>query len=341
MSSADAGPPRILMIKLSALGDAVVMLPALSLLKLHYPRSEVIFLGGPSNRQFVENLVGKTGAVERFENFGLEAIRRLSGQSFDLVIDFDQWVRATALISGLVPAAISAGFRTGRHYRHFAYDLPLDFDLKIHTGENFWRLARAALIKWGQAVSTTFEQDLLRARTDWGPKICTDSVSGNYIVVHPGCGDHGKFREWPLSSWRVFIDLMKKRVPHVSIFVTGHGRYENQLGQELEKAGAKSLVGTLDFEGLLATLKGAKAVYCSNTGIMHLASFLNDNVVALHGPTDPILWRPLWGGTAPGQIVESPLACAPCLTWGSDYGCSDPVCLKVITPKQVIEALNA
>lgn len=330
--------PSLLVIKLSALGDAVVLLPALYQIKEANPQVHITFLGGPSNRSLIECLP----SIDQFVSFSSEGVISLLRERFDLIIDFDQWVRATALVSAALPTKQSAGFNSRGQWRHFAYDLKISFDTSKHTGENFWFLANKSLIAAGLKTHDSFQKSLSAVRTQWGPLLLGEKApvqDSPYVVIHPGCGEHGRYREWPVSSWVQLLENLKKEKPALRAVVTGSGPLELEIAQKLEGAGAQSLVGKLSFRELLDLLRGAQGVFCGNTGIMHLASFLNDNVVALHGPTDPKLWKPLWG-RATGNIL-SPLACAPCLTWGNDYGCSDPVCVKVITPLQVLEAFNA
>lgn len=335
---AEATGPSILVIKLSALGDVVVMLPALYQIKEANPQARITFLGGTSNRSLVECLP----AIDRFVSFGSDGLNSLIKEHFDLIIDFDQWVRATALVAAFLPARQSAGFNSSGQGRHFAYDIKVPFDVSRHTGENFWFLAHKALSAGGLKTHGTFAESLSEVRLHWGPLLPGEKTKAQdkpYLIIHPGCGEHGRFREWPLDSWKDLLTSLKRERPGFDVVITGSGPLELEMGQKLEAAGAQSLVGKLSFRELLDLLRGAQGIFCGNTGIMHLASFLNDNVVALHGPTDPKLWKPLWGkGT--GNVL-SPLACAPCLTWGNDYGCSDPVCIKVITPTQVLEAFNA
>src|ERR1700722_11708433 len=85
---------RILVIKLSALGDAVLMLPSLYRLKqVTGENSEIVFLGGTSN----EGCLKLVPAVDKVQIFSLKTCWGLFRRNFDLVIDFDQWVRITAL----------------------------------------------------------------------------------------------------------------------------------------------------------------------------------------------------------------------------------------------------
>ena len=324
---------RVLIIKLSALGDTVLMLPALQLLQENLKDAQFVFLGGSSNRVFLQSL----SFIKRIEALSIKGLLSLLGTRFDLVIDFDQWVRATALISSVVPSLQTIGFNSAGQYRHFAYDGNVKFDLNKHVAENFWNLAKKALERVGMPVSSSFSQDKKVAQEKFCQNLDKTNSRGRFIIVHPGCGENGGQREWTISAWKELINRIQEKDPSLKIFVTGAGAYEAEMAHQLTASGAESLVGKITFRDLLTYLAKAEKIYSCNTGVMHLASLLNDNLTAIHGPTKIGLWGPLWGGTS----IASTLACAPCLTWGYDYGCSDAVCTKIITAEQVFKASYA
>jgi heptosyltransferase-3 len=344
---------KILIIKLSAFGDVVVMLPALYRLSESLPDAEFIFLGGDSNQALVKMLP----FIQAFKKFSISTVFEIIGTKYDFVIDFDQWVRATAVISSITQSKNTFGFRTRNMFRHYAYDHKFEFNLNCHIAENFWNLANQALIIT-QAnsrldSSLSFKSDVANARSKFqkiflkkfseknteqrsvqhSQALCDTTRSAEFVIIHPGCGTHGEKREWPVSSWRLLIEKIREVQPLVKIFITGSGLHECKLALELETGGrAKSLVDQINLFDLCSLLSRAKNIYCGNTGVMHLASLLSNGLVALHGPTNAKMWGPLWGGSS----IISKAACSPCLTWGHDYGCSEPICMKMISVKEVL-----
>ncbi|MDZ4677582.1 MAG: glycosyltransferase family 9 protein [Oligoflexia bacterium] len=331
------GKKRFLIIKLSALGDVVVMLPALRLLKNQYPDSEIVFLGSSSNKEMCLSVP----MISKFETFSIKNIFKLRKEFFTAVIDFDQWVRTTAIIAALMKTSFSVGFKSPSQYRHFAHDEIVEFSKNIHTGSNFWNLTKKLLTKLGNSVTSTFEEDCDKVQKEWlktfTHKPTMKHLPENFIVIHPGCGENGVYRQWPIDSWKNLVIMLTQKFNPTEILITGQGDYEVALAQSISQAGGTSIAGKVSFQELIEILTRAKRVYSSNTGIMHLASFLGNRVIVLNGPTNSVLWKPLWGGLT----LNSPVACAPCLTWGNDYGCSDPVCVKIMTPQLVFEASNA
>ena len=91
-----------------------------------------------------------------------------------------------------------------------------------------------------------------------------------------------------------------------------------------------------DLAGLLAE---ATLVVSNDTSVMHLAGVVGTPVVALFGPTSPLLYGPR------GErhlVFYKHLYCSPCL---SNYNlkvsrCTDPVCMKSITVAEVLAGIE-
>ncbi len=72
----------------------------------------------------------------------------------------------------------------------------------------------------------------------------------------------------------------------------------------------------------------------SDTGPMHLASFVGTPVVAVFGPTDHLVNEPYAG--IPHIILRNETVCSPC----RKKNCSKRDCMKGITEEKVIMAVN-
>jgi ADP-heptose:LPS heptosyltransferase len=77
-----------------------------------------------------------------------------------------------------------------------------------------------------------------------------------------------------------------------------------------------SLAGQANLLTTAAYVNGAAGVVAVNTGTMHLAALLGKPLVALHGPTNPDRWGPVYPGAIAGQ---SALVLGPGLKEGGAY----------------------
>ncbi len=130
------------------------------------------------------------------------------------------------------------------------------------------------------------------------------------IALHPGSGSRKKC--WPLEN---FIGLVRKmRETGNNFFVLFSGPAEGSEMKNALKDLTKSLEGNCLYVPdadlpTIASLANLSDLYIGNdSGITHLVSALGKKVIALFGPTDPLLWRP------PGEarIVSSMKKCSPC-----------------------------
>jgi ADP-heptose:LPS heptosyltransferase len=76
-------------------------------------------------------------------------------------------------------------------------------------------------------------------------------------------------------------------------------------------------------------------VVSGNTGVMHMAAALRKKQIAIHGPTNPIIWGPL---NPHSKIVMSPCPNCPCLKLGFEYHTKDQSCMRKIDVEQVKNA---
>lgn len=143
---------------------------------------------------------------------------------------------------------------------------------------------------------------------------------------------------WPENYWLDLIKRAKQANMHVLI----------PWGNALEKARAQRLSQDQDNVVLLPQItlsqaayliKGAKAAVCVDTGLGHLTAALNVPSVSLYGPTDP----GLIGATGGSQIhLHADFPCAPCYHKTCIYtepSAEKPACFMQLPPALVWKQL--
>ncbi|MFN3966704.1 MAG: glycosyltransferase family 9 protein, partial [Endomicrobiia bacterium] len=119
---------KILIIKLSALGDTILLIPVIRTLRENYPDSKISMVITDINRAIAEkcNYINNTFEFkpQKFIKNPLELlefIKKIRNEKFDLAIDADQWLRISALLSFFSRAKIRIGFKTKGQFKHFAF----------------------------------------------------------------------------------------------------------------------------------------------------------------------------------------------------------------------------
>jgi heptosyltransferase-2 len=134
-----------------------------------------------------------------------------------------------------------------------------------------------------------------------------------------------------------FIALGKKLSPHGKIVVVG-GPAEAELGSRI----ASSIPHAIHFSGktslsqLAAILSRCRLFVTNDTGPMHVADALGIPIVAIFGPTDPVVTPP-FGKTH--TIVRKEIECSPCLK--RECPLHHHHCMKWIEVDDVLQACQA
>jgi heptosyltransferase-2 len=324
---------RILILRLSSLGDIVLTQPVVARLRELYTRAEINFACKPQYQE-IPALFGSginTIAYSKRADWHLALTR----QRYDLVLDLHGKL-STWLVSMLVPSPRKAVYDKQRRRR-----------LGIVRGNKDYGIGSTVSLYW-----STLERLFPKERLDSHPiphprlypELLPDSVrpvprkypGRRLLGLFPGAAHATKM--WPLEYWRELIGSLESEY---EIRLYGN-RSEQALEEPLlrEFPTLTGLCGKLDIQHLVKELAGCDAVISGDSGPMHLAAAMQIPQVAIFGGTHPRL------GFAPlndkAVVLYRDLDCQPCSLHGKEY-C--PLrhfdCMRQITPEQVSQALSS
>jgi len=339
---------RILLIKLSAIGDVIHTLPALAALRKRYPHAhigwvvseaasdllcshpmldEVIVFPRHRFGELCRNLRQWPDLIREARSF----IHHLRSQSYDVVIDF-QGLLKSGILTGLSCGRSKLGFAGGREASSiFLTDKLPPYDPEEHAVLRYLRLA-AHLDAYteepefplaiGEYERNRVEQLLRKAGIENCPVIC----------LNPGATWETK--RWSSRGFAEVADACFENQGMVSVVVGGPG--DKALASSISKFARHPVVdltGRTRLRTLAALYQRSRAVVSTDTGPMHLAAAVGVPLVALFGPTAPWRTGPFGKGH---QVIRLGLPCSPCFK----HYCPDPRCMMDILPEQVIETLK-
>lgn len=346
---------RVLFIKFAGMGDAILLKPVVDFLKQLCPDNQLHFLTSPAILEVVQYLrLQHSGGIFVFDPAScfrqpikvVALINSLREQHFDIVVDFEQWMRTSALLAFATGARHRIGFKTPGQHRDALYTHVIPYSFTEHTLLSFARLASTftgtdisahmlrcfpGCIKSDSSILAIVHRKL--ASSGW------HSDGHPLVIIHPGCGRGGEPRVWLPDRYAELV----RRLTDMGVTVVLTGGDDDRALTERIKSNLDStpvidLVGKLSFSELVAVVSLADLVICPNTGIMHLAAAVGTPVIALHGPTNPVQWHPIGNGH---HIIQSSLPCVPCLKLGYDYRCRDYPCMSAIAFDTVWEVVKA
>jgi heptosyltransferase-2 len=158
----------------------------------------------------------------------------------------------------------------------------------------------------------------------------------NMLVVAPGAA-YGAAKKWPVANFAKVCDWWIKEKKGVAVAVGASS--EIASASELEKLVSSpdfaNFAGKTDIMDLIAILK--KAVFCvsNDSGVMHLSAAAGGAGIAIFGSTNPFATGPLSGRW---KIIYSGEECSPCLKRECEDG--HYRCLEGIDAETVIKAIK-
>ncbi len=333
---------KILIIKLAAIGDSILLIPTLRTLKHAFPNAEITFMCSQINYSVIKKIPYVNKIIDcnvhsflRNPLLFLRFMKELRKEKYELIIDAGQWERINAIITLLAKADYTIGFITKGQHKHFGYDSVVPHLRNKHELENFLDLLSPV------GINITEEDKKLEyflTKEDYNFASSFWQINGldgkTVICLHPGCGENGKPREWDVRN---YIHLGKRLVNYdenIRILITG-ATHELDRCNEIEKGIGKNVINTagqFPLDNVVAIVQKAKLIVCSNTGMLHIASCVGTKTMGLHGPTNPAKWGSY---SKNAVLIQSDKFCSPCLYLGHDYGCQVPQCMAHISVDDV------
>ncbi len=345
-AAAEPGAPeRILMVKLWGIGNLAMILPLVRAVRRRHPRARLDFLTLSGNRTFLAD-VEEIDRLRLVDVDGwLEAARRLAAivgelrrERYDLVLDFEQFLRASALLVRAIAPRRSVGFRTPGQARHGLYDVEVPHLGRRHMAEGFAEIVRAAGVELAEAprsevprsarAAETVERLLAPLRADGRP----------LVVLHVGSGDNFPGRRWPVDRFAAVADHLA-RAAGARVLLTGTEAEAPLVAECLARTRApgEDLAGRLDVRELIELLARVDLVVSNDTAPAHLADAVGTPLLAIFGPNTPVRYGPRGPSS---RTFFAGLSCSPCITNrnGKTSLCRRRLCLETISPARVAAA---
>jgi heptosyltransferase-3 len=273
---------RILVIRGGAIGDFVLTLPAIKLLRDRFPNARLEILGYPHIAALAEKRY-YADAIRSIEYAPLasffakhgELPLELSGYfgSFDLIISYlfdPDGIFAANLTRCGVKSFVAGPAKLSEH-EHAACQLarPLE-KLGLHLEDPAARI-------YPKETDRQFARDFL------------GDIIDPIIALHSGSGSETK--NWPIEKWR---ELGEHFLATNRKVVVVSGEADEERAKLLEAAWRGKPIQfarNLPLPQLAALFESAVFIG-HDSGISHIAAAVGARCVLLFGPTDPAIWSP-------------------------------------------------
>jgi heptosyltransferase I len=281
--------PRVCVVMMSAVGDAVHVLPVLTALKRHAPRAHVTWIlqGAPAA------LVRGHWAVDEilpFERAGGVAGYRRLGRAlrtrgpFDLCLALQVYLKA-GLVTALVPARVKLGFdrARARDANWLFTNARIPARPKQHVQDQYFEFL--------DALGVPHEPP----RWDLGPWAHERAWQREFLARHerPLAGvvvaSSDPSRNWMPERIAALCDALYEREGLQPVLLGGRSAAELAAEAEIRRVARHAPVSTLgaSFREMVALIDGSALVVSPNTAGLHIAVALDRPVITLSGTWDP------------------------------------------------------
>ena len=305
---------KILVITLSNIGDVVLTMPVIGVLKRKFPDAGLAVMVGPKARGLFETAPG-IGLITYDKHVSLRQKAKLAlglrRQRYDLIVD---------LRNTIFPLLIGARYRTSflkksskdiihARDRHL-YNLKL---LGINTEQ-------APFFIWISKDDQRYIDQMIKKQ-----RVTSDN---RLVAVSPG--SRSDIKRWLKEGFAEVSDRLAEE-KGVRVIMIGD-KSDRELVKEIIKM-MKSIPidisGQTNLRQLAALFKRCALHITNDSAPMHISTALGIPTLAIFGPTD---WRKYGPVGSSHFILRSNLSCSPCEVAQCKH---NHECMKSITPDEV------
>jgi len=316
----------LLLIRPGGIGDAVLLAPAIRVLKNSYPQAHITILAEKRNAGIFP-LIPSVDTILCYDR-PHEIIQALRGR-YDVVIDTEQWHRLSSVVARLVRAQVKIGFDTNERRRMFTHPVPYSHD--DNEAESFMRLLAPLGVNEGLGDRRAPFLALPVSASEKAARLLEPLDGKPFVVVFPGASVPE--RRWGAERYSAVARHLTEK--GCRIVVVG-GREDRAEGELISGAGGLNLAGLTNLAGSAAVIARSRLVISGDSGVLHIAVGLDVPTVSLFGPGIAAKWAPKGEKHV---VVNRQLSCSPCTKFGTTPPCPHGArCMNEITADQVVEA---
>jgi heptosyltransferase I len=309
---------RLLIIKMSALGDIAKTIPTVDAIRAALPHLRI---GWVVRQGFADLLVGNPSIDELFVSpRGMQAVRDMRGalRRFrpDVVFDM-QGLFVSGCLGRVSGARRRYTWQSGRELSGLLAGNPIvPNSMEQNSVESLFEFARLLGVHELPHIPPAYltqDPELVRRA-----ELLLQDVAQPRVGIHIGASWVNKV--WPTEHW---VDLTARLLDAKYGVVLFGGKQEQEVGAQIEanlKGRVVSLIGKTTPRELASSISRCQLFLGGDTGATHIASVVHTPTIALMGAT-PVRDGPYGAQHA---IIHLGLACSPCYrhpTCGGRYDC--------------------
>lgn len=313
------------------IGDVVMSIPALKIIRRHAPDLNVRYI----TTFYAGELIRLTGLVD-----DVRCVRHKGG----LRNVFRWWKLRREVRRGEYQHIFLTG-KISRYERKIG-DPPATTIRDFPQGHTAERCARTVMAGLGiEEVPIPSTEVEIPDRPEITNKFLSFGISpeDTYLVVHSGCnrvlrkrpGEAGSEKLWHPHKYGPLFDRLKHARPDLEILLVGTESERDWITEHIVDnlpplINPHNLAGHTTIPETIQLLRHASCLLCCDSGVMHLGTMTATPMVALFGPTDENETGPFGAADRALTIRAVPL----------EEAREDPECMEQISVDEVFEGIQ-
>lgn len=320
-------PKRILIVRLWAMGEALLVLPMVEALRKRYPDAKIDVLATKRVEKVFENIP----FINNILLFGPKCLGRF--HSYDLIVDTEPYLNISAL-SGWYLGKYRIGFSHG--VRSLTYSKRIRFNDQQHEVFTFMDLVRPlgvlahpeklVALHVSSTADAAIKKMLGKCPRPWIGVCATAAESASYLRRWPYFVEAGKELVQKTRGTLIFVGTKEDRA------------FVETITHQLPAHHAFNAAGKTSFEELIALVSSCDVFISNDTGPMHLAAAQGIPTLGLFGPNLPIRFAPF--GKKNSTLFHK-IPCSPCINVHKGeidaFSCKNNLCMQLISVESVIK----
>ncbi|RQD69827.1 MAG: glycosyltransferase family 9 protein [Halanaerobium sp. MSAO_Bac5] len=340
----DEKPEKILIIRLSAIGDVIHTLPVAYALRQKFPNAQIDWLVEDkafplvNMNPYLDNViilprktwkkeVKEEGIIKTIKSFW-KFFKKMRKRNYNINLDLHGLFKS-AFSSFMIKPNLRMGPADGRELSNWFYQAKIELkENNLHKVDRNLQLAEALgvnseIVNYGLKITP-----VIKSRVNRLFEMENIKSDKKLVIINP-------FTTWESKNWFLerYFELADKLIEegYYIIFTGSNADREPINRYQGNEEYYTNLAGKTDLEGLTEVYNRADLYIGGDTGPTHLAAAIGLKVVALMGPTAPETHGPYGKGHT--VIQDNSLECIRC--W--DKECSRNMqCMKSISVAQVL-----
>ncbi|HZT41284.1 MAG TPA: glycosyltransferase family 9 protein [Chthonomonadaceae bacterium] len=335
---------RILIIKLSALGDIIHALPITAALGEAFPDVELTWVveeafaplltGNPYLSRILTLPKVHTRRLRsaKFRRTYFGGIRSLREDRYDLALDL-QGLTKSALLAVASRAPVRLGYHFQREAAPWLVRPVPPRPQSAHVVEHYLDVARHLgaepdRVRFPFAIPEDAEENVVAM-------LCEAGIDPHapFVTVNPAAGT--ALKQWGAANYAALMDAIQEDLRLPAVLVTADLAVAAQV-RRAARYPFGDLAGRTDLKQLAAVLRRGAVHVCGDTGSGHLAAALECPVISLIGPSEPERVCPY--GQRANTIQYRALCGGACRHHHCQY--DRPKCLEAIMVSEVLNRIR-